>query len=305
MLPYYANTHTSTSTSAHQTSLYRDEARQIVRNAVNAAESDAVIFTGSGATGAVHKLINGLRERVKGRVVVCAGIFEHHSNLLPWRELAQKVEMVPENEFGVLDLVVLEEKLKHYSNMEDTTVIGVFSAASNVTGVLSDDLAITALLHSYGALAFWDYAGAAPYVNIDVNPVVPGDVNRICDKDAVYFSAHKFIGGAQTPGVLICKKKLLSSEIPNGAGGGSVFFVNPVDHRYLKDPETREEGGTPAIVESIRAALALQLRQNVGSDFIMETENRLMDKVRRVLQQRAPNLNILGNSDLERLPILR
>ena len=74
--------------------------------------------------------------------------------------------------------------------------------------MLEDDLHITALLHKYGALSFWDYASAAPYVNIDVNPEVSEDTSGLCYKDAIYFSMHKFVGGCQTPGLLIAKKYL-------------------------------------------------------------------------------------------------
>lgn len=140
----------------------------------------------------------------------------------------------------------------------ETTLIGTFTACSNITGRLNDDLLITALLHQFGALSFWDYATAAPYVNIDVNPKVGQDVSGMLAKDAVFFSGHKFVGGVQTPGVLIAKKRLLESfgdSCPNGAGGGSVFFVTNDDHRYLKNVELREEGGTPAIVETIRLGL--------------------------------------------------
>ena len=125
------------------------------------------------------------------------------------------------------------------------TIIGCFCAASNVTGIVNDDLAITAVLRAHGALAFWDYATAAPYVNIDVNPKVPGlglD-SKLFEKDAVFFSAHKFVGGVQTPGVLVAKKRLFtggggergeSERPPNGAGGGAVFFVGREGHRYLQ-----------------------------------------------------------------------
>ena len=103
-----------------------------------------------------------------------------------------------------------------------------------MTGVLEDDLGVTSLLHKYGALSFWDYASAAPYVNIDVNPKIPSDSAGLCYKDAVYFSMHKFVGGVQTPGVLIAKKVLFQNRVPNGGGGGTVFYVTDTDHRYLQ-----------------------------------------------------------------------
>ena len=98
---------------------------------------------------------------------------------------------------------------------------------------------MTALLHKYGALAFWDYASAAPYVNIDMNPQVSQDVNGLCYKDAIYFSMHKFIGGVQTPGVLVAKKHVFLNPVPSTPGGGTVFFVSEEHARYLQDSVSR------------------------------------------------------------------
>jgi selenocysteine lyase/cysteine desulfurase len=186
-------------------------------------------------------------------------------------------------------------------------MIGSFPAASNITGLLNDDLTITALLHQYGALSFWDYATAAPHTYIDVNPKITGDVDGLCKKDAVYFSCHKFIGGVQTPGILIAKKKLFSNPQPDGGGGGSVFFVTNEDHRYLKETELREEGGTPAIVESIRAGLAMQLKQSVGIEYIARRESKLMNLAKQTLST-VPNFCLIGNGfaqgNHKNLPIL-
>ena len=173
-------------------------------------------------------------------------------------------------------------------------MIGCFCKASNVTGVLNDDLTITAILHQYGALSFWDYATAAPYVEIDMNPKVSGDVDNLCAKDAVYFSMHKFVGGVQTPGVLIAKKALFVKNAPLfGGGGGSVFFVTDEDHKYLKEIELREESGTPAIVESIRAGLVMKLKKSVPAEQILKREHDLMKKAQEKL--RHPNFVLLGN----------
>lgn len=158
-------------------------------------------------------------------------------------------------ENGHIDTEDLTSKLELHKKSANLK-IGCFCAASNITGILNDDLKITAILHNFGALSFWDYATAAPYVDINVNPKVAGDVENLCAKDAVYFSMHKFVGGVQTPGVLIAKKELFKRKTPQfGGGGGSVFFVTEKDHKYLQEIELREESGTPAIVESIRAGL--------------------------------------------------
>jgi selenocysteine lyase/cysteine desulfurase len=178
--------------------------------------------------------------------------------------------------------------------------IGSFSAASNVTGILTDTDAIAALLHKHGALSFWDYAAAAPYVPIRMGESAPGADD---DKDAVFLSPHKFIGGPQTPGVLVVRRDLVRNRVPTVPGGGTVAFVDPVEHRYLDDPVAREEGGTPAIVESIRAGLVLALRQAVGTDLIQAREQRLW---RRALHRWAadPHIEVLGSRLAHRLPIV-
>ena len=290
VLPLYGNTHTTTSVTSLQTTLFRHEARDIVRNSCNAGELDAVIFTGSGTTGAVHKLIKSLK---LDSPTVFVGPNEHHSNLLPWREIGASVVNIRAKQHGQADLTHLESELKTHRAIGDV-LVGCFTAASNVTGVLEDDLAVTSLLHKYGALSFWDYATAAPYVNIDVNPKVASDPSGLCYKDAVYFSVHKFLGGVQTPGVLIAKKSLFQNSVPEGAGGGAVFYVTDTDHRFLQEPEMREEGGTPAIVESVRAGLVFKLKQSVGAEFIMQREEKLRQRFIKRFENN-PNLLILGS----------
>jgi len=298
VLPLYGNTHTTTSVTALQTTLFRHEAKDIVRNAVNAGERDAVIFSGSGCTGAVNKLVQALAD-IQGAVVF-VGHHEHHSNILPWKEAGALIITIRGSPEGTIDLVDLEAQLSAH---QGSRMIGCFSICSNVTGVLEDDLSTTALLHKYGCLAFWDYAAAAPYVNIDVNPKVPEDTNGLCYKDAVYFSMHKFVGGPQTPGVLVAKKHLFRNGTPNGPGGGTVFFVTEDHHRYLKDIETREEGGTPYIVESVRAGLVMKLKESVGSKFIMEREHVILGRALAAWRGLEP-LVLLGPGAVHQLPII-
>ncbi|XP_065345604.1 uncharacterized protein LOC135943120 isoform X2 [Cloeon dipterum] len=290
VLPCYGNTHTTTSTTSLQSTLFRHEARDIFRNAVNASEHDAVIFAGNGCTGAVHKLIHALN--LLEPPIVFVGPCEHHSNLLPWREIGAKIIRIPETKDGFLDLDNLKCQLEAHSSLNQQ-MIGCFSAASNITGILADDVATTLLLHQFGALAFWDYATAAPYVKIDMNPLLHGAGESSVYKDAVFFSVHKFVGGVQTPGVLIAKKALFKNSTPNGCGGGSVFFVSRDDHKYLKDIELREEGGTAAIVESVRAGLAMQLKESVGIQAIMSREEQIVKNVLAHIKT-VPELLLLG-----------
>ncbi|XP_054261315.1 uncharacterized protein LOC128985628 isoform X2 [Macrosteles quadrilineatus] len=293
VLPLYGNTHTTTTITSMQSTLFRHEARDVVRNAVHASEEDVVIFAGHGCTGAVHKLIHALS--LDDPPIVFVGPCEHHSNLLPWRELGAKIVRISETKEGFLDLVDLENQLQFQRTVEgDRTLIGCFSAASNITGILADDIATTLLLHQYGALAFWDYATAAPYVQLDMNPLLPGVNEKAVYKDAMFFSGHKFVGGVQTPGILVAKKSLFVNSVPQGCGGGTVFFVTASGHKYLKDVEMREEGGTAAIVESIRAGLAMQLKMTVGVANIMAREEKITKLMLSHLRK-IPEIILLGN----------
>jgi selenocysteine lyase/cysteine desulfurase len=136
----------------------------------------------------------------------------------------------------------VESALEEYR--ERPVKIGSFSAASNVTGIVSDTREITRRLHAHGALAFWDFAAAAPYVRIDMNPCGPNGSDPEMSMDAIFISPHKFIGGPGTPGVLVVKRALLTNRVPSVPGGGTVSYVSSEDHSYITDPAHREEGGT-------------------------------------------------------------
>ena len=309
VLPRYANTHTETSGTGRQTTRFREDAREIISAAVGASrETHAVLFCGAGSTAAIDKMVHvlglripaslddryDLRSRIPAeeRPVVFIGPFEHHSNELPWRESIADVVVIHEDADGHVDLDDLEARLVDYADRP--LKIGSFSAASNVTGIVTDTRAVADLLHEHGALSFWDYAAAGPYVAIDM---ADGDL------DAIFLSPHKFIGGPGTPGVLVAKRSLFTNRVPTVPGGGTVSYVNPLEHRYLDDVECREEGGTPAIVDSIRAGLVFQVKQAVGADTIREREESF---IRRAVESwRAnPAIEILGNLDAERLSIV-
>ena len=229
ILPVYANTHTTTSFTGLQATLFRYEAREMVLKAVNGAKEHKVIFTGSGSTGAINQLVHMMNpETIK---LVLVGPYEHHSNILPWRETGAKIVRIKEDfQRGGPDLFDLEEKLKTLGPKyaSEGKIVGAFSAASNVTGVLTDTNAVTAVLHKYNAKCVWDYACAAPYISIDMRPVVEGPHHNLVQKDAIVFSPHKFIGGVQTPGVLVVSKHMIDNKVPSNPGGGTVFFVDGV-----------------------------------------------------------------------------
>ncbi len=313
VLPRYANTHTESSGTGLQTTRFREEAREIVRRCVGAGDEHAVIFCGSGSTYAIDRLIGVLGLRIPSvledrwhladhipadqRPVVFIGPYEHHSNELPWRESIADVVTIGEDADGHVDLDDLAARLVEFADRP--LLIGSFSAASNVTGITTDTAAVSALLHRHGALSFWDYAAAAPYVEIVMGSPADGDAYL----DAIFVSPHKMIGGPGTPGLLVARRELFANRVPDVPGGGTVRYVNPTEHDYLDDPEIREEGGTPAIVDSIRAGLVFALKEAVGTDEIRRREEGF---VRRAIAawDAEPALEILGNHDSERLSIV-
>jgi selenocysteine lyase/cysteine desulfurase len=328
VLPTYANVHSARSAAGRATTATRDEARRAVARGVGAGRDDVVLFVGSGATAAVNKLVGllGLRipeplEREFGlsrnipaerRPVVLAGPYEHHSNELPWLESIAELVEVNLRDDGGLDLDDLRRKAHAYRDRP--LRIGAVSAASNVTGILTDVPAVCRALHAEGAIACIDYAAAGPYVPIDMHPADPAE--RI---DAVVLSTHKFMGGPGASGVLVANRALFRSRVPERPGGGTVDYVGPsrrdaaccatpdataplrVD--YATGLEEREEGGTPDILGDIRAGLAFQLRELLQPARILEHELALA----RIAMARLAahrRIRLLGPTDGPRLPII-
>lgn len=315
VLPMYANTHTETSGTGLQTTRFREDARDIIKSCIGANNDEhAVIFAGNGATGAVDRLIGILGLRIPDsleqeyhlgdaipanrRPVVFVGPYEHHSNELPWRESIADVVEINEDSDGQIDLAELEGRLVEYA--ERPLKIGSFSAASNVTGIISDTSAISRLLHEHDALSFWDFAASAPYVAISMGSTEVDDGDY---KDAIFISPHKLIGGPGSPGLLVARRDLLTNTVPAVPGGGTVQYVSPDHHTYIADQERREEGGTPAIIGSIRAGLVFKLKDEVGPDRIRGLEHHF---IRRAISSWKTNssIDILGNPDAERLSIV-
>lgn len=295
VLPLLGDTRTSTSICSLQSSLFRHEARDIVRHAVGAGEQDAVLFMGQGTAGALRTLLRHLD--LTTPTVVFVGPFEHHGNLRPWREYGVKIIRIKETREGFLDLNDLERKLESERKENSTArMVGYFSAASCITGVLADDVATTLLLRQHKALSIWDYTSAAPNVRMEMNPHLPGVGETAVHKDAIIFAGHKFIGGVQSPGVLIVKRSLLREEFEAEDMRDS--------HRYLHDPELREESGTAGVVGAIRCGLALQLKENVTPQAIAARQDKISRQVLAHVRT-IPELILLGSTsqNVKRLPI--
>jgi len=312
--PLYANTHTSISTTGRVMTRLREEARAAIAAAVRAGPDDVVLFTGSGATAAVNKLVGllGLRideplerryrlsERIPAaeRPVVLVSPYEHHSNELPWIESVAEVVEVALGADGRLDLADLEARARAFAGRP--LKIGAFSAASNVTGALTDVGAVARTLHAHGFLACGDYAAAAPYLPIDMHPADPAE--RL---DALFVSTHKFLGGSEGSGVLVAHRDLFRSRVPERPGGGTVDYVAAFEKLsvdYTTHLAEREEGGTPDILGDLRAGLAFQVKAAAGPERILAHDLALGARAVERLR-RHPRLTLYGPAG-PRLPIL-
>ncbi len=294
VLPYYANSHTEASYCGGYMTRLREEARTQIARLTNANDDYTVIFAGSGATAGLNKLISLLGVNEAANPVVFVGPYEHHSNLLPWRESKAKVVEIAEAPGGGPDLDLLAAALRQHADAD--LKIGSFSAASNVTGIVTDPDAITRLLKQNGALSIWDYAGAGPYLPIDMQGKPGAEI------DAAVVSCHKFVGGPGASGLLIIRDTAVSRTTPSWPGGGTVSFVSPWRQDYTDNLAEREEAGTPNVIGDIRAALVFLVKEAIGDKEITTQEARFC-KLAQDGWADNPHLNVLGHKTAHRLPI--
>ncbi|SFB17127.1 Selenocysteine lyase/Cysteine desulfurase [Poseidonocella pacifica] len=298
VLPWYANSHTEASATGEAMTRMREEARTTIARLTGVGADGHVIFAGSGATAGLNRIERLLRieDRVRAgeRVVVIHGPYEHHSNILPWRESGAEVLVAKPGKGGV-DLAHLRDLLK--ANAKADLLVGSFSVASNVTGILTEPDPVTRLLKAHGALAIWDYAGGAPYLPMDMSPAPDAK------KDAIVFSTHKFPGGPGASGVAVVRDSLVQRSTPTAPGGGTVTFVSPWKHNYSARVEAREEGGTPNVVGDIRAALVMLVKDAVGAARIGNIDHSLRARALEAWKE-VPQIEMLDRSGAEALPIL-
>ncbi|HOH78782.1 MAG TPA: aminotransferase class V-fold PLP-dependent enzyme [Candidatus Cloacimonadota bacterium] len=332
VLRFYANTHTEDDFTGKTMTRLLHEAEHTIKDAVNAGPKGKIIFTESGTTGGIVKLLQILgvywppatRERVgqilksclirnprgidcnqalhdfmhHNKPIVFVGPYEHHSNEILWRQTLCEIVEVPMNKHAELDLERLEELVSdpEYANR---LKIGSFSAASNVSGLKTPVYEVARILHRHGGLACFDFAACAPYVKIDMNR----DAESYFD--AIFLSPHKFLGGPGTSGVLIFNADIYPSALPPTVpGGGTVDYVSPSKEEYVHDIETREKPGTPGILQALRVALAFQLKDKVGHDVIEDLELYYYQKFMSAFEGDA-RITFLGVLDADKkVPIV-
>ena len=314
VLPCYANPHTEASFCGGYSTQLRSSARETIASLCGADDHHAVIFGGAGATAALNRIVGlfgasegasrrgGVLPRIAAlfgastgaRTRVVIGPYEHHSNILPWRESGAEVVEIDESNEGGPDLEELSAVLADSKHVP--RLICAFSAASNITGIMTDISAVTRIAKRAGALMVWDYAGGGPYLPIAMTPV-PG-----VEIDAIAISPHKFIGGPGSSGVLIVRRDAVVTERPVISGGGTVKFVSSSVHDYLDRLEEREEAGTPNYIGDVRAALAFLVKDAIRSDYMMRRNSELARRAIAAWKD-VERLEILGSLTASRLPI--
>ena len=307
--PFVANTHTETTFSGTAMTLSYHKARNIIKKHVNADENDVLITDGTGMTGVVNKFqrILGLRipENFKEftkipeqlKPIVFISHMEHHSNQTSWLETIADVVVIPSCNDGLFSLKNLSELLLQYNDR--SIKIASITSCSNVTGIKTPYHEVAKLMHQNNGLCFVDFACSGPYVAIDMHP---SDIESYLD--AIFFSPHKFLGGPGTSGVLLFNKNLYKNTIPDCPGGGTVTWTNPWgEHKYIDSIEDREDGGTPGFLQVIKTALAIQLKDKMGIDNILNREHELTTYIFNRLHN-IDNIKILAAQHVDRLAVI-
>lgn len=298
VLPYYANTHTQASHCGEYMTRLREAARAEIARMVGADDQTSVIFSGSGSTAGLNRIVGLLDLRgllASGeRVVVLNGPYEHHSNILPWRESGAEVIEIAEAAGGGTDRDDLRRALAAAEGA--ALVVGAFSAASNVTGTLEDVDGVTRILRAHGALTIWDYGCAGPYCDMRMKS------GTDAQKDAIVFSPHKFPGGPGASGIAVIRNALARRATPTLPGGGTVSFVSPWGHVYSDRLSAREEGGTPNVLGDIRVALAMLVKEALGQRWLDERHAELRARALAAWRDND-RIALLGEPEATALPI--
>jgi len=307
--PYVGNTHTETTVTGCTMTLAYHKAKEIIKTHVNAAETDILISSNSGMTGVVNKFqrILGLKlhERFSDRIklqeherpIVFVTHMEHHSNQTSWLETIADVVIIEPCGEGLVNLDHFAELLEKYKSR--SVKIAAVTSCSNVSGISTPYQKLAKMIHQHNGYCFVDFACSAPYIDIDMHPTDPEE-----KLDAIYFSPHKFLGGPSGTGILVFDQKLYNNRVPDNPGGGTVDWTNPWgEHKYYDAIEAREDGGTPAFLQTIRVALAIQLKEEMGTTNILAREHELIDIVWPEMNKND-NLHLLAENTKDRLGVL-
>jgi selenocysteine lyase/cysteine desulfurase len=152
------------------------------------------------------------------------------------------------------------------------------------------------IIHKHGGYCFIDFAASAPYAKIDIHP--PDAEAKL---DAIFFSPHKFLGGPGSSGVMIFDSQLYKNKVPDQPGGGTVDWTNPWgQHKFVSNIEAREDGGTPAFLQAIKAALCIKLKEEMNVEKMQAREEELINIAFAELKK-IKSLHILAGHIQKRL----
>ena len=276
----YANVHRGIHWLSEQASAQYEHSRTLVQDFINAPHNNEVIFT-SGTTAAINMIARAWGDaNVEAGDEVLLTIFEHHSNIVPWQQLAErtgaKVRFVGITEQGKLDLEDLKNQLSSKTKMVS------FSSTSNVLGTISPVAEIVDLARSVGAKTLVDAAQSVPHETTDV---------QAWGADFVVFSGHKMLGPSGI-GVLWGKQQLLESMPPFMGGGNMIDQVTTEGYTWGELP-ARFEAGTPPIVEAIGLGTAIEYLAGLDLASVKQHEQDLVKAGYNAISD-IDGLNILG-----------
>jgi selenocysteine lyase/cysteine desulfurase len=308
------------------TSAYK-RARVIIKKHVNADEDDVLLVCGSGMTGALNKFqsILGIKVHEQHRSqlllhpnkdemlpVVFITHYEHHSNQISWENaFVSEVVIVPsdaEGRVSVTNFTKAFQSFHHYKYK-----IACISACSNVTGVYTPYHEIAKIAHENGVLCFVDFSASFGYVDIDMHPTTTTTTTTGDDSsssleylDAIFCSPHKLLGGPGACGICIFNKRMYQLTKPDFCGGGTVNWTNPWGEQgYVDSIEEREDAGTPPFLQTIRCALAIQLKEKMTVSKLQAREHHINQIVfdRLLGGGDCSNITILASQIKDRLSI--
>jgi cysteine desulfurase/selenocysteine lyase len=276
----YANVHRGIHTLSELSTEQYELARSKVRQFLNARTFNEVIFT-SGTTGAINTVARSWADaNLRPGDEVLLTVMEHHSNLVPWQQAAERtgsvLKHIPLTDDGRLDMDALPRLLT-----ERTKLVAV-TAVSNTLGTINPIVEIVRQAHAAGALVLVDAAQSVPHVTVDVQAI---------DCDFLAFSGHKMLGPSGV-GVLYGKEALLDA-MPPFLGGGSMINEVRLDRFTPAALPAKFEAGTPPIVPAIGLGAAIDYIESIGIENIQRHEHELVRYAYDALSQ-VDDLRILG-----------
>lgn len=267
----YANVHRGVHWLSDQSTDLYERAREEVRRFINAELALEVIFT-TGTTGAINMVARGWGDAHVGEGdEILLTVMEHHSNLVPWHQLAERtgcrIQILPISDDGTLVLDELDSLLTDKTRMVSVTAI------SNVLGTINPLEAIIEKAHDAGALVLVDAAQSVPHQALDVQAL---------GADFLAFSGHKMLGPSGV-GVLYGRQTHLDRMEPF-LGGGSMIRRVRLDGFEPADLPAKFEAGTPPIVPAIGLGEAIRYLEEIGMDRIHRHERALTLRAHQMLE---------------------